>query len=148
MEKEGLRVLKTKSFNILHTAESAMRQVRVAQTKLELMSSSALKAGMTTYLEELGERVKVAVASNGGKIPLSFDYIIQAEMVSETNLALGATIFSMLSNPFGIGNGSGGIGTGGEDQDIGASSPKDGASVMPGSSEPSAPVLNSSGAAP
>jgi len=100
MEREGLRVLSTKSFNILHTAESAQRQIRVAQTKLSLLPSSALKAGVTTYLEELTSRVQTAMAGCGGKIPLSFDYIIAAEHEQQQAENLGATIFSLLSSPF------------------------------------------------
>ena len=111
MEMEGLRIIKTKSFNILHTVESASRQIRVAQTKLDLMPSSTLRAGMSAYLEELTERVRVAVASNGGKIPLSFDYIVAAELPPAENL--GATIFSLLAAPF-AGGGSGADGAGGD----------------------------------
>lgn len=99
MEREGLRVVKTKSFNILHSIDSATRQIRVAQTKLDLMPSGALKQGMKTYLEELTERVKVAVASSGGKIPLSYDYVIAAESVEsgESSSILASSIFSMFS---------------------------------------------------
>lgn len=111
MEMEGLRIIKTKSFNILHTVESASRQIRVAQTKLDLMPSSTLRAGMSAYLEELTERVRVAVASNGGKIPLSFDYIVAAELPPAENL--GATIFSLLAAPF-AGGGAGADGAGGD----------------------------------
>ena len=100
MEQEGLKIIKTKSFNILHTVESASRQIRVAQTKLNLMSSSALKAGMTTYLEELGQRLRVAVANSDGKIPLSFDYIIAAELPTAQDTNLGSTILSILTSPF------------------------------------------------
>ena len=100
MEREGLRVLGTKSFNILHTAESAQRQIRVAQTKLSLMPSSVLRAGMTTYLQELTSRVETAMAGCGGKIPLSFDYIIAAEHDQQATENLGASIFSLLSSPF------------------------------------------------
>jgi len=106
MEQEGLKVLKVKQFSILHTAESATRQIRVAQTKLALMPSPELQAGLTAYLKDLGERVRVAVASAGGKIPLSFDYIVVAERAPVDSL--GATIFSMLASPFaGAGAGAG-----------------------------------------
>jgi len=80
LHREGMRVVKTKSFTILHSEESAMRQIRVAQTKLDLMPSAALKQGMERYLLELGERVKVAVSTTAErKIGLSYDYIVSAE---------------------------------------------------------------------
>lgn len=98
LEQEGLKILQTKSFNILHSEESALRQIRVAQTKLALMPSNPLRHGMTTYLDELSERVRGAMISSGGKIPLSFDYIIAAELPPPANL--GTTIFTMLASPF------------------------------------------------
>lgn len=106
MEREGLRVVKTKSFNILHSIDSATRQIRVAQTKLDLMPSGALKQGMKTYLEELTERVKVAVASSGGKIPLSYDYVIAAESVSEERNSglVSSSIFDIFT-PFSTSSG-------------------------------------------
>lgn len=97
MEREGLRIIQTKSFNILHSVDSATRQIRVAQTKIDLMPSGALKQGMMTYLDELTERVKVAMTSFGGKIPLSYDYIIAAE--SQTESSEWGPIFSLF-NPF------------------------------------------------
>lgn len=102
MERDGLRVIKTKSFNILHSVESATRQIRVAQTKLDLMPSGALKQGMTTYLEELTERVKVAVASAGGKIPLSYDYVISAESVDFEERNSTSVLASSIFAPFSI----------------------------------------------
>ena len=46
------------------------------------------KKGMETYLNELGQRVRVAVGSTqSGKIPLSYDYVILADNpISTENL--------------------------------------------------------------
>mmetsp|Transcript_5270 Transcript_5270/g.5411 ORF Transcript_5270/g.5411 Transcript_5270/m.5411 type:complete len:272 (-) Transcript_5270:28-843(-) len=82
LEKSGLHILRSKSFTILHSEESMMRQLRVAQSKLQLMPNIALKQGMQVYLQDLGERIHTAVRSvEGCRIPLSFDYIVAAELI-------------------------------------------------------------------
>eukprot|EP01036_Dinobryon_divergens_P039942 gene39943-52729_t len=81
LERSGLRILRSKNFTILHSEDSMMRQLRVAQSKLALMPNIALKQGMQAYLQELGERIQVAARmTDGGRIPLSFDYVIAAEI--------------------------------------------------------------------
>ena len=64
-----------------------MRQLKVAQNKIPLLAPS-LQKGMETYLNELGQRVRVAVGSTqSGKIPLSYDYVILAgNPISTENL--------------------------------------------------------------
>ena len=52
LEQAQMRVVQSKNFSILHSEESIMRQVRVAQSKLELMNPSA-RAGMQAYLNDL-----------------------------------------------------------------------------------------------
>lgn len=42
-----------KNFTILHSEMSAMRQIKVAQSKLELIRSNPLKTGLEKYLHEL-----------------------------------------------------------------------------------------------
>lgn len=53
LEKAGMRIVKSKNFTILHSEDSIRRQIRVAQSKLALMPSIALRAGMEQYLSEL-----------------------------------------------------------------------------------------------
>eukprot|EP01035_Chromulina_nebulosa_P019682 gene19682-25601_t len=80
LESAHFKILKSKSFTILHSEESILRQLRVAQSKLDLMPHMSLRQGMELYLRDLGERVKSAIASaENGRIPLSFDYVIAAE---------------------------------------------------------------------
>lgn len=45
-------VLESKNFSILHGEESILRQVRVAQSKIELMNP-AIRTGMQIYLQDL-----------------------------------------------------------------------------------------------
>ena len=50
----------------------------MAQSKLSYMNSQA-RSGMESYLADLELRVKSGVAeADGGRIPLSFDYVISA----------------------------------------------------------------------
>lgn len=95
-------IIAGKSFTILHSEESILRQLRVAQSKLDLMPHLSLRQGMEIYLRDLGfvhdnliindddmfdrDRVKAAVASTeNGRIPLSFDYVIVAEPCLEND---------------------------------------------------------------
>ncbi len=49
----GFRVIGNKNFTILHSGESASRQIKVARSKLSLMRNKELEAGMDTYLQDL-----------------------------------------------------------------------------------------------
>ncbi len=49
----GLRVVDTTSFTIMHSEESALRQVRVAKSKLQYITDSHLRGGMEKYLTDL-----------------------------------------------------------------------------------------------
>lgn len=79
LELSGMAVTDTKKFTIMHNEESAIRQIRVAKSKLSYVPHNAMRNGMDKYLNDLESRVKEAAKSNGGKIPLSFDYVIGAE---------------------------------------------------------------------
>jgi len=84
LEKSQFKVLSKKTYSILHSEESINRQLKVGQTKLPLFKNPALKAGMEDYMAELGERVKSSVRSTDtGRIPLSFDYVISAQLEPE-----------------------------------------------------------------
>jgi hypothetical protein len=48
------------------------------------MTNASLRNGMEKYLFELEGRVRDTMRLNGGKIPLSFDYVIMAQH-SSTN---------------------------------------------------------------
>lgn len=85
IEAAGMRVVSVNNFTILHSEDSALRQVRVAKSKLEYMTDVNLRKGMESYLLDLEERARVAIRSNNGRIPLSFDYIIAAENANEEN---------------------------------------------------------------
>lgn len=81
MERSGFRIVRSKSFTILHSLDSMTRQLRVAQSKLPYMRDPGLRQGMQGYLQDLGERIQSAVVTvEGGRIPLSFDYIVAAEL--------------------------------------------------------------------
>ena len=54
LESAKFKIITSKSFAILHSEESILRQLRVAQSKLDLMPSPALRVGMEVYLRELG----------------------------------------------------------------------------------------------
>jgi hypothetical protein len=43
----------TKNFTILHSEESAVRQIRVGSSKLSLMDNTDLRRGMEKYLADL-----------------------------------------------------------------------------------------------
>lgn len=49
----GMRVVDTRNFTILHSEESAVRQIRVARSKLDFMEHSMLRQGMDHYLVDL-----------------------------------------------------------------------------------------------
>ena len=84
MEREGLKVFKSKAFTIMHTENSVTRQINVARTKLSLMTSDALRDGMADYLDELQDRTKEIMAEQPkNNIPLSHDYVIAAELAIE-----------------------------------------------------------------
>jgi hypothetical protein len=85
IEAAGMRVVSVSNFTILHSEDSALRQIRVAKSKLEYMTDVNLRSGMERYLLDLEERARVAIRSNNGRIPLSFDYIIAAENANEEN---------------------------------------------------------------
>ena len=56
-----------------------MRQVKVAQNKIPLISP-ILQSGIESYLVELTQKIRTAVAAtSNGKIPLSYDYVLLAE---------------------------------------------------------------------
>lgn len=77
---EGFAVLKSRSFTILHSKESAVRQIRVARSKLDLLPPS-LRKNMQMYLADLESRTNVAMERSAkGNIPLSNDYVIAAEL--------------------------------------------------------------------
>jgi hypothetical protein len=54
LEIANFKILKSKSFTILHSEESILRQLRVAQSKLDLMPHMSLHQGMDIYLRDLG----------------------------------------------------------------------------------------------
>jgi SAM-dependent methyltransferase len=81
LQKEGFEVRKTRNFSILHSKDSAVRQIRVARSKLELMENGAVRGGMQLYLDDLEARVEEAVDdTESGNIPLSHDYVIAADL--------------------------------------------------------------------
>ena len=47
------KVIGSKNFTILHSGESASRQIKVARSKLSLMRNKELQVGMETYLQDL-----------------------------------------------------------------------------------------------
>jgi hypothetical protein len=53
LERSQYRITNTKCFSILHSEESILRQIKVAQSKLDLMQNSSLRSGMQTYLTDL-----------------------------------------------------------------------------------------------
>jgi hypothetical protein len=114
LQDSGFKVLHTKKCTILHSEESIMRQLKVASSKLELMHPFA-QDGMADYLNDISRRIKLACADMpNGKIPLSYDYIIEAmlddgtepssglttvdgvPLMSSDDLPLGATVFSSI----------------------------------------------------
>lgn len=86
LKKSNMKILKSKNFTILHSEESAKRQLKVAQSKLSLMAHNPLRAGMESYLNDLNTRLENAIRSTERKkIPLSFDYVICVEIENESN---------------------------------------------------------------
>ena len=53
LNKVGLKVVESRNFTILHSEESAVRQIKVGRSKLDYMKNSALRSGMDTYLQDL-----------------------------------------------------------------------------------------------
>lgn len=53
IEGAGMIVTNSSNFTIMHTEESAMRQVRVARSKLDLFRDDNLRHGMTSYLHDI-----------------------------------------------------------------------------------------------
>lgn len=53
LNNAGLRTVQSKNFTILHSEESAVRQIKVSQSKLPLISNPSLRAGMEAYLTDL-----------------------------------------------------------------------------------------------
>jgi hypothetical protein len=99
LAQSNMTVLKTKAFTILHSEESILRQIRVAQSKLVLFSNEQLRHGMEQYLTDLGERVHVAIATApNNRISCSFDYVIASECTQQavvTDSVGGGTVFKM-----------------------------------------------------
>jgi len=80
IEGTGLHFLEMKSFTILHSEESALRQLRVGRSKLDFILDKNLRDGMDKYLIDLEIRIKNTFRStSGARIPLSFDYVIGTE---------------------------------------------------------------------
>lgn len=109
-------VTNSSNFTIMHTEDSALRQIRVAKSKLDLMRDEHLRRGMETYLLDLEyvicdiaiaagylfittnirglicrRRLKVVVKEAGGRIPMSFDYVMSVELASATSTELPQT---------------------------------------------------------
>ena len=79
--KEGFEVRKTRNFNILHSKDSAVRQIRVARSKLDLMENGAVRGGMQLYLDDLEARVEEIMEESDTKsLTLSHDYVIAADL--------------------------------------------------------------------
>ncbi len=71
-----------KSFSILHSVDSLLRQVKVAESKLVSISNVPLREGMRIYLEELKQRVRAECdRQENGRIPYSFDYVMCATIL-------------------------------------------------------------------
>ena len=84
LQQDGFEIKKSRSFSILHSKDSAVRQIRVARSKLELMENGAIRGGMQLYLEDLESRVEDAMdEAENGKIPLSHDYVLMATISEE-----------------------------------------------------------------
>jgi hypothetical protein len=97
LKKSNMKILKSKNFTILHSEESAKRQLKVAQSKLSLMAHNPLRAGMESYLNDLNTRLENAIRSTERKkIPLSFDYVICAEIEKEGESEKNVTVFNKM----------------------------------------------------
>jgi hypothetical protein len=53
LSQAGMKVLDSHNFTILHSENSAIRQVKVARNKLDFMEDQALRQGMDQYLTDL-----------------------------------------------------------------------------------------------
>ena len=53
LERSNYRITNTKNFSILHSEESILRQIKVGQSKLDLIPNSSLRSGLQTYLTDL-----------------------------------------------------------------------------------------------
>lgn len=53
VEGAGMVVTNSSNFTIMHTEDSALRQIRVAKSKLDLMRDEHLRRGMEAYLLDL-----------------------------------------------------------------------------------------------
>lgn len=51
--QSGLTMVASKNYSILHSVETIIRQVAVAESKLTLMANDSLRAGMNVYLQDL-----------------------------------------------------------------------------------------------
>jgi hypothetical protein len=89
-------LLYSKTYTILHNEDTILRQIRVAQSKLQYISDSNLRGGMEVYLYDLTNRVKATVrAAEGGRIPLSSDYVIEVECpISASSHAVPQVVFT------------------------------------------------------
>eukprot|EP01033_Poteriospumella_lacustris_P000166 gene166-110_t len=87
VEGAGMVVTNSSNFTIMHTEDSALRQIRVAKSKLDLMRDEHLRRGMETYLLDLERRLKVVVKEAGGRIPMSFDYVMSVELAGANTTA-------------------------------------------------------------
>ena len=82
LEKSGMRVIHTKSYSILHSEESLLRQIKVAEQKLPLMSEE-LRNSMKREIDVVKQRARnMCREASNNRIPLSFDYCIGAELTS------------------------------------------------------------------
>lgn len=82
LQKSSLRVVHTKSYSILHSEESLLRQINVAEQKLPLMSEE-LRNSMRREIDVVKQRVRnMCREASNNRIPLSFDYCIVAELIS------------------------------------------------------------------
>lgn len=80
LNKSKFKVNKTKSFSILHSSDSIHRQIKVAQSKLQLVANVGLRNSMQQYLNELSDMTRAScLSTQTGRIPLSFDYVISAQ---------------------------------------------------------------------
>jgi hypothetical protein len=82
IEAAGMIVTNTSNFTIMHTEHSAMRQVRVAKSKLDIIKDANLRRGMDEYLQDLERRLAQVVTAAGGRIPMSFDYVMAVELAN------------------------------------------------------------------
>lgn len=53
IESSGLVITSSRNFTILHSEDSALRQIKVARSKLDYMANPALQEGMKQYLNDL-----------------------------------------------------------------------------------------------